>query len=115
MPTRATAPPYIRVDPRDNVAIVVDADGLKAGTELPDGLRLLEQVPQAHKIALRDINRAERVVRYGQTIAFAARPIKAGSWVREDMLKVPPPPALDELPLATATPAVQPPLTGCTF
>lgn len=115
MPTRATAPPYLRVHASDNVAIVVDADGLKAGTQLPDGLRLLEQIPQAHKIALRDINRAEPVVRYGQTIAFAARAIKAGSWVREDILHVPPPPALDELPLAMAAPAPQPTLTGYSF
>jgi galactarate dehydratase len=115
MPARTTAPPYIRVHARDNVAIVVDAEGLKAGTELPDGLRLQEHVPQAHKIALSDIDRGDSIVRYGQTIAFATRAIKAGSWVREEMLEVPPPPALDELALATATPPPKSPLSGYTF
>jgi len=115
MPARTLAPPYIRVHARDNVAIVVDADGLKAGTELPGGLRLLEHIPQAHKVAVHDIERCEPVIRYGQTIAFASCSIKAGSWVREEMLTVPPPPVLDELPLATATPPPQPPLSGYTF
>ena len=55
------------------------------------------------------------MVRYGQTIAFAKRAIEAGSWVREELLEVPPAPSLNDLPLATATPAPQPPLTGQSF
>src|SRR5215471_2140575 len=106
---------YIRVHERDNVAIVVDPDGLHLGTQLPSGLTLRDSVPQAHKIALKDIELGAPVLRYGQTIAFAKRAIEAGSWVREDFLNVPPPPLLDSLPLATATPAPQPALTGYTF
>lgn len=109
------APPYIRVHERDNVAIVVDSDGLRAGTQLPGGLMLRDSIPQAHKIALAPIDAGAPVIRYGHTIAFAKRGIEAGSWVREDFLDVPPPPALDELALATATPAPQAPLTGYTF
>ena len=108
-------PRYIRIHQRDNVAIVVDAEGLPAGTELPDGLVLRDNIPQAHKLALRNIEAGEPVVRYGHTIALATRALKAGSWVREDSLEVPSPPELDNLPLATATPAAQPPLTGYTF
>lgn len=109
------APAYLRVHERDNVAIVVDPEGLPAGTELPDGLRLRDSIPQAHKVALHHIDRGEPVIRYGHTIAFATCAIKTGSWVREDLLEVPPAPALDDLQLATATPAPQPPLTGYTF
>src|SRR5215469_18006870 len=115
MPAPTPAPPYLRVNARDNVAMVVDQAGLKAGTELPDGLKLWEDIPQAHKIALRDVERGEPVIRYGQTIAFASRRIKAGSWVREEMLEVPPPPRLDQLGLATSTPAPETPLPGFTF
>ncbi|PYY15979.1 MAG: D-galactarate dehydratase, partial [Acidobacteria bacterium] len=32
------AAPYIRVHERDNVAIVIDPNGLRAGTQLPSGL-----------------------------------------------------------------------------
>src|SRR5437660_5168823 len=109
------AAPYIRVHERDNVAIVIDPNGLRAGTQFPSGLTLRDSVPQAHKIALTAIEPGEPIVRYGHTIGFAKHPIEAGSWLREDSLEAPPPPSLDELPLATATPAPQPTLTGYTF
>jgi galactarate dehydratase len=108
-------PCYIRVSGRDNVAIIVDPDGAAAGTRFPDGLTLTEYVPQSHKVALQDVDSGEPVIRYGQIIGMATRAIKAGSWVREDSLDLPAPPPLDALPLATATPAPQSPLTGYTF
>jgi galactarate dehydratase len=108
-------PLYIRVHERDNVAIIVNSEGLAAGTRFPSGLTLTEHIPQAHKIALRDLERGEPVLRYGQIIGHAARAIKAGSWVREDAIEMPGPPRLDDLPLATAPPAPQPPLAGHTF
>ena len=115
MKIERVAPPYIRVHESDNVAIVVDPDGLRAGTRLPGGLTLRDSVPQAHKIALGEIEAGEPVIRYGHIIAFAKRAIAAGSCVREELLDVPPPPPLEKLSLATATPATQPPLIGYTF
>ena len=106
---------YIRIHERDNVGIVVDPDGLPAGTRFADGLTLVERVPQAHKVALRDLDAGDPILRYGQVIGTAARAIRAGAWVREELVTLPAPPSLDALPLATATPAPQPPLTGCTF
>jgi galactarate dehydratase len=108
-------PLYVRVHPADNVAIVVNDDGLPPGTRFADGLTLVDHVPQAHKIALRDIAERESIVRYGQAIGYATRNIEAGSWVREETVALPEAPALDQLPLATATPAPLPPLTGYTF
>src|SRR5438270_10973690 len=115
MSLRGTAPLCIRVHARDNVAIVVDPEGLPAELQLPDGPRLLEAIPQAHKVALRDVDSGQPIVRYGHSIAFATRPIKAGSWVREELVQLPQAPPLDELSLATATPAAMPPLDGYTF
>jgi galactarate dehydratase len=108
-------PLYIRVHDRDNVAIIVNPDGLPASTRFADGLTLAEHIPQAHKVALQDFDRGEPVIRYSQIIGSATRPIKAGSWVREELIELPAPPPLDQLPLATAVPAPQPPLTGYTF
>ena len=108
-------PLYIRVHPRDNVAIIVNPNGLDAGTRFPDGLTLAESIPQAHKVALKDLDRGEPVIRYGQVIGSATREIKAGSWVREELIDLPAPPPLDQLPLATAVPPSQPPLTGYIF
>jgi galactarate dehydratase len=108
-------PLYIQVHARDNVAIIVNPEGLPAGTLFPSGLSLTERIPQSHKVALQEIAAGEPIVRYGQIIGLAARVIARGSWVREELLHLPQAPSLDELPLATATPAPLPPLTGHTF
>ena len=106
---------YIQVNDRDNVAILVDAEGVAAGDPLPGGLVARERIPQSHKIALRDIGKSEPVLRYGQTIGLANRDIAAGGWVREELLDMPAAPPLEELPLATAVPPALPPLEGYTF
>jgi galactarate dehydratase len=106
---------YIRVNPRDNVAIIVHPDGAAAGSQLPEGLVARERIPQAHKIALTDVAAGEPIVRYGHHIGYANRAIPAGAWVREDQLDLPVPPPLDQLPLSTEIPAPLPPLEGYTF
>jgi galactarate dehydratase len=108
-------PLYIRVHPEDNVAIVANPEGLPAGTAFPCGLRLAEAVPQSHKVALHALEEGAPVVRYGQVIGFAARALRQGAWVREDSIRMPEAPRLDDLPLATAPPAPLPPLEGYTF
>ena len=108
-------PLSIKVHERDNVAIIVNPEGLPGGTELPGGLRLTERIPQSHKVALRDFSPGEPVLRYGQVIGHANREVRCGSWVREEMIDLPLAPPLDELSLATATPAPLPPLDGYTF
>jgi galactarate dehydratase len=108
-------PLYIRVHERDNVAIVVDAEGLRAGTGFDCGLVLLEDIPQAHKTALRDIEIGAAIVRYGEVIGHAERAIARGSWVREEFVSLPDAPALDRLSLASAVPEALPVLEGVTF
>lgn len=108
-------PRVVRIHSADNVAIVVDPDGLPAAATLSDGLVLREAVPQSHKVALHDIAEGASIVRYGTPIAHAARGIPRGSWVRGELLTIPPAPDLDQLPLATAVPAPLPPLKGVTF
>ena len=61
-------PLTIRMQPRDNVAIVANHGGLPAGTQLPDGLHLRDAVPQGHKVALVDIPAKGAVLRYGIAI-----------------------------------------------
>jgi galactarate dehydratase len=109
------APICVRVDPRDNVAIIADPEGVQAGAEFPSGQRSRERIPQSHKMALRDLERGDPVIRYGQPIGYLNRAVRAGAWVRMEMLELPPAPDLDQLPLATATPPPLPPLTGFTF
>ncbi len=108
-------PRLVRIHPADNVAIVVRTEGLTGGTTLDDGLVAREAVPQSHKVALHDIAEGDPILRYGTPIGFAARAIPRGSWIREELLTIPPAPELDDLPLATAVPPPQPPLEGFSF
>jgi galactarate dehydratase len=106
---------YIRVDPRDNVAIIVNPEGVSRGDAFASGLAAREAIPQSHKIALADLPAGAPVLRYGQEIGRLNRDLAAGSWVREEAIELPQPPALDRLPLATAVPAPAAPLENFTF
>ncbi|MEY4317639.1 MAG: hypothetical protein RI902_1447 [Pseudomonadota bacterium] len=108
-------PLTIRMHPRDNVAIVANDGGLPAGTVLPEGLTLRDQVPQGHKVALVDVPADSPVWRYGVAIGYALKDIPAGSWVHERLLQMPSARSLDDLPIATVKPDPLPPLEGYTF
>ena len=113
--TPLTEPVCIRMHTNDNVAIVANDGGLAAGTRLPDGLVLVDRVPQGHKLALRDLAAGDAVRRYDVVIGRATRAIPAGSWVHERLLEMPAARALEGLPMATARAAPLPPLDGHTF
>jgi galactarate dehydratase len=108
-------PRYIKLNERDNVAIVVNDFGLPAGSRFACGLELRAFVPQGHKTALVDIAEGAPMLRYGEIIGRAASPILAGEWVDEARIQMPDAPALDRLEIATAVPDPLPPLEGYTF
>ena len=108
-------PLTIRMNDRDNVAIVANDGGLAAGTVLPSGLVLVDRVPQGHKVALEDIGVQRPVVRYGIAIGHAVKDIPAGSWVHERLLKMPDARSLEGLPIATVRPEPMPALDAYTF
>ncbi|HEY8594219.1 MAG TPA: galactarate dehydratase [Devosiaceae bacterium] len=114
MDANAENPRLIRMRPEDNVAIVANDGGLPEGTRVEGDIRLRERVPQAHKVALTDLAPGDAVVRYGVTIGYASTPLPAGSWVNEARLRLPDPPRLDNLPMATVERQL-PPLHGYTF
>ena len=109
------APRRIQVDKRDNVAIVVNALGLPAGTAFPDGLTLNHFVPQGHKVALADIADGGDIIRYGEVIGTAKGSIRRGDWVNEDNVVMGSAPPLDQLQMATRPAPKLEPLTGYTF
>jgi hypothetical protein len=91
----AAKPLYIRMHADDNVAIVANRGGLHPGTKFACGLRLVEQIPQGHKVALADIGQGEIIRRYGEVIGHAAAPISRGSWVKESLVQRPDAPSFD--------------------
>jgi galactarate dehydratase len=108
-------PRRIRMHENDNVAIVVNDGGLPAGAVFPDGLTLVEGVPQGHKVALDDIPLGQPIVRYNVTIGRAARDIAQGSWVSEQLVEMPPARELSDLPVSTRLQPPASPLEGYTF
>ncbi len=106
---------YIKVHDTDNVVIIVNDQGLKAGTRFPDGLELIEHIPQGHKVALVDIPAQGEIVRYGEVIGYAVRAIPQGSWIDESLVALPEAPPLNTLPLATRVPEPMPAMEGYTF
>ncbi|PLS08345.1 galactarate dehydratase [Neobacillus cucumis] len=90
---------YIKINENDNVAITVNA--IPAGTIVMDAIPANQDIAQGHKIALCNIGEGEPIIRYGVTLGYALHSIKKGDWINEHMLKLPIPPALDEMEFAT--------------
>ena len=110
-----SSPLHIRMHAADNVAIVANDGGLPAGTEFADGLRLVDHIPQGHKVALEDLAEGDVVRRYNVVIGYALQALPRGSWVNERVLRMPGAPELEGLPMATVKPPVLAPLEGYTF
>lgn len=86
---------YIRINAKDNVAVALTP--LKAGEEttFDDGLsvKLVQDIPQGHKFALKPIKAGEDIIKYGFRIGHAKEDIAAGAWVHTHNVKT----ALGEL------------------
>src|ERR1035437_334017 len=90
---QAFEPRYIRLDPNDNVAIVVNDLGLPAKTRFACGLELRNFVPhgrgrgnlgpKARRGAGPNPARGDPIRRYNEVIGTAAQKIQAGEWVDE--------------------------------
>ncbi|ALQ10041.1 altronate hydrolase (plasmid) [Pseudoalteromonas sp. Bsw20308] len=80
--------PLIKLHPTDDVAIAMRNIG--AGETLPvDGIDILvtQDVDKGHKVALRDIEKDEKVIKYGAPIGFALANIPKGTWVHTHCVK----------------------------
>ena len=77
----------IKIDPKDNVAVVTDE--VKAGDTVfyknPDEskteIKAITPVTVYHKIAVCDISKGDKVVKYGEHIGEASCDIKTGEHV----------------------------------
>jgi len=101
----------VKVHDLDNVAIAVRE--INVGTEVIDGVKAKQSIPQAHKIALADIPKEGAVIRYGVALGYAAEPIAQGDWINEFMLELPTPPSVEDIAYAKniVTDLPRPPVT----
>jgi altronate dehydratase small subunit len=73
----------IVLDPKDNVAtakVEIKAGAVIIGDEGRE-IKILEDIPFAHKFALEDIPSGEPIIKYGQTIGRAIQDIKVGELI----------------------------------
>ncbi len=82
----------IRINEKDNVAValspVTKGETIAIG-EGPESLSVcaVEDIPQGHKIALRDIADGENIIKYGFPIGHALADVPAGSWLHTHNVK----------------------------
>lgn len=78
----------IRINPTDNVAVAL-ADQKKGSVIDVEGqvVTLLTDVPAGHKLALKDINEGENVIKYGFPIGHALHDISTGSLLDHNDIK----------------------------
>lgn len=71
------------MDSRDNIAVVMASSLPKGKTVAVNGVSLTAQndIPFAHKVALRPISKGERIVKYGEPVGIATADIAAGEHV----------------------------------
>ena len=75
---------YIQINPKDNVAVALE--NLPSGTAISvngNVVRLADDIPSGHKLALQAFKAGDRVVKYGFPIGVATEAIPAGGWVNE--------------------------------
>jgi altronate hydrolase len=72
----------LKLNRRDNVAVALSALSAGSVVRLQSGtLELNQDIPPAHKVAIRDIEAGDPVVKYGASIGTATSLIRAGDWV----------------------------------
>ncbi len=81
--------PTVRIHPQDDVAVALSP--LAPGAEISgaDGrpLRVVDAIPQAHKVSLRAIPKGTKVMKYGSPIGVATQDISPGAHVHTHNLR----------------------------
>lgn len=77
----------------ENDDVLLALHPLKKGT-IVDGITLLDDIPQAHKIARHDMKKGHTLIKYGESIGHLTRDVKKGQWIHSHNLRT----GLEETP-----------------
>ncbi len=77
-------PDFIQIHPKDNVAVALRA--IPSGTVF-EGITANVDIPQGHKMALKSLEEADQVMKYGFSIGHATAAIAPGDWVHTHNMK----------------------------
>lgn len=81
---------FIRINPADNVAVVLDNEGISEGETINcDGndITLKDDIARGHKFALKNIRKDDNIIKYGYPIGIATDDISAGGLVHVHNLR----------------------------
>jgi altronate hydrolase/altronate dehydratase small subunit len=72
-----------QIQANDNVATLLDDadEEIQILGAQPQAIRLLEKISQGHKVALKDFDTGDVVIKFGARIGHATKPIARGAWV----------------------------------
>lgn len=72
----------LRINKKDNVAIILGSTKKGKSFDM-EGIPCVakENINFGHKVALSDIPKGNKVVKYGEVIGYAVKDIKKGDWV----------------------------------
>jgi altronate dehydratase len=76
----SVTPRTVRLHDSDNLVVAVDP--ISPGSVL-HGITARERVPRGHKMAIAPIGQGEPVLKFGQIIGFASKPVLPGEWLHE--------------------------------
>lgn len=79
---------FIKIHPSDSVAVALKPLNKESEIEVAgQKVVLLEDVPQGHKFALKNIEVGEPITKYGASIGVAKEYIKEGAWIHTHNVK----------------------------
>lgn len=77
----------LQVSEQDNVATVFSDASINNVVEVSDKkgnrqlVKVLDDIPFGHKVALKEIKRGEQIIKYSEEIGIATKDIKVGEYV----------------------------------
>ncbi|MBS7630474.1 UxaA family hydrolase [Candidatus Bathyarchaeota archaeon] len=84
----------IQIDEEDNIATVTSdtQDNEEVEVLSPEGkviikTKSLDSIPFGHKIALQNLKKGDKVVKYGEVIGVASKDIRIGEWIHINNLE----------------------------
>ncbi len=83
---------FLKINENDNVVVALDTIPAGQTIQVEAGgqdcaIKVLEEIPPGHKMALCHIPEGGEVVKYGYRIGYAKEEIQAGSWIHTHNLK----------------------------
>lgn len=77
----------LKIHEKDNVAVAIETIPEGSRIEASDSVIAREEIPAGHKVALKEIQEGEQVIKYGCPIGIAKEEIPEGGWIHTHNIK----------------------------